>query len=213
MSRGIPRVVAVQPLERHHLKLRFADGCEGVVDLPALTEFDGVLSRLRDPATFRLVRVEYGTASWPDEIDLAPEPLYWAATGIAPAGAPGGPELARILGSHRATESAPPPVGPVVNAPEEPVPGTEHVVPEICRFLGIVIRMYFADHEAPRFHAWYAGRTGRFDIETLQVLDGDLPARVCGLVVEWASPHRDELRDDWDRARRHEPLRRIEPLV
>jgi hypothetical protein len=213
MSRTAPAVVAVQPLERHHLKLRFADGCEGVVDLFALTELDGVLAGLRDPQAFRQVRVEFGTAVWPDDIDLAPETLYWAATGAAPVGMSIDAALTRILGSHRAPESAPPPAGPVVTAPEEPAPGTEHAVPEICRFLGIIVRMFFADHEVPHFHAYYAGQSARFDLETLQVLDGDLPARVRGLVVEWASLHRDELRDDWERARRHEPLRRIEPLV
>ncbi len=211
MTRATPPLVAVQPLERHHLRLRFADGSEGVVDLPALVALDGVLERLRDPETFRQVRVEFGTASWPGDLDVAPETLYAAATGRAPAGA--GTAFAGVLAAHRAPQSAPPPVGPVVTAPEAPAPGTEQPVPEISRFLGIVIRMFFADHESPHFHAYYAGRSARFDIETLRVLDGDLPARVRGLVVEWASLHRDELLDDWERARRHEPLRRIEPLA
>jgi hypothetical protein len=85
-------------------------------------------------------------------------------------------------------------------------------VPEICRFLGIIIRMHDAEHEAPRFHAHYSGRAARFDIATLRLIDGDLPARVCGL-VQMEEPARDELLDDWERARRHEPLRRIAPLA
>jgi hypothetical protein len=120
MSRTAPPLLAVQPLERHHLRLRFADGCEGVVDLPALVELDGVLSRLRDPDAFRRVRVEFGTATWGEDIDLAPETLYWAATGEAPADTPNDEVLVRILGSHRAPESAPPPVGPFVTTPEKP---------------------------------------------------------------------------------------------
>lgn len=210
MSRVPPFVTAVQPLERHHLRLRFSDGREGVVDVPALAVLDGVLASLRDAGTFRLVRIEAGTVSWPGDVDLAPETLYWAATGDVPAHLA---DRARIVSAHRDPASAPPPLGPLVTAPEEPAPGTESTVPEICRFLGIVIRMYFADHETPHFHAFYAGTSGRFDIESLRLLDGDLPARVRGLVVEWASLHRVELRDDWERARRHEPLRRIEPLV
>lgn len=206
-------MIAVQPLERHHLKLRFADGCEGVVDVRALTGLDGVLAALHDPDTFRQVRVEGGTAAWPGELDLAPETLYRAAIGpLRVEGVPDA-ELATLVRAHRDPATAPPPVGPLVTPPEEPAPGTESTVPEICRFLGIVVRMYFAEHETPRFHAYYAGESARFDIETLRVLDGELPARVRGLVVEWASLHRDELRDDWERARRREPLRRIAPLV
>lgn len=210
MSHDTPDVIAVQPLERQHLRLRFADGREGVVDLPALTMLDDVFAALRDPETFRSARVEYGTVTWPGDVDLAPEPLYWAATGEAPAGLAEGP---RIVAAHREDASAPAPLGPFVTTLEEPAPGTESPVPEICRFLGIVIRMYFAAHESPHFHAFYAGASGRFEIESLRTLDGDLPPRVRGLVVEWAALHRDELRDDWERARRHEPLRRIEPLV
>jgi hypothetical protein len=210
MSRLPPFVTAVQPLERHHLRLRFADGHEGVVDVPALATLDGVLAALRDPGVFRLARIEAGTVSWPGDVDLAPETLYWAATGEVPVDLA---DRARIVAAHREAADAPAALGPFVTVPEEPAPGTESAVPEICRFLGIVVRMYFADHETPHFHACYADASGRFDIETLRMLDGDLPARVRGLVVEWASLHRDELRDDWERARRHEPLRRIEPLV
>jgi hypothetical protein len=210
MTPSTPSVVAVQPLERQHLRIRFADGWEGVVDLPALLVLDGVLAALRDPQTFRCARVEYGTVTWPCDVDLAPETLYWAATGQAPADLAG---ASRIAAARREDALAPPPLGPFVTTPEESAPGTESLVPEICRFLGIVIRMYFADHEAPHFHAFYAGRSGRFGIEPPHMLDGDLPARVRALVVEWAALHIDELRDDWERARRHEPLRRIEPLV
>lgn len=212
MTRSIPHVVAVQPLQRRHLRLRFADGREGIVDVGALVDLDGVLSPLGDPDRFREVRVEFGTAAWPGDIDLAPETLYWAATGELPVGyAPDDPW--RIVAAHRNADSAPAPLGAFVSTSEEPAPGTESLVPEICRFLGIIIRMHFSEHQAPHFHAHYSGRSARFDIATLRMIDGDLPARVCGLVVEWASLHRDELVDDWERARRHEPLRRIEPLA
>ena len=58
-------------------------------------------------------------------------------------------------------------------------------MPEICRFYGIVIKMYFADHAPPHFHAEYAEHEARIAINNLGVLSGDLPPRAMGLVVEW----------------------------
>jgi hypothetical protein len=57
-----------------------------------------------------------------------------------------------------------------------------------------------------------SGHEATFAIETLRLLEGSLPARVRALVVEWASLHQDELREDWERARRQEPLAPIAPL-
>ena len=85
-------------------------------------------------------------------------------------------------------------------------------MPELCRFYGIVIRMYFSDHGPPHFHARYGGDEALVGIETLAVLHGRLPPRAQGLVVEWASLRQEELRDAWERAQRQEPLRRIAPL-
>jgi hypothetical protein len=85
-------------------------------------------------------------------------------------------------------------------------------MPEISRFLGIIITMFFNDHAPPHFHAVYAGRFARIALAPLRVLDGDLPPRVLGLVMEWASKHEPELQDDWQRASRSQPLERIEPL-
>lgn len=85
-------------------------------------------------------------------------------------------------------------------------------MPEICRFFGIVVAMYYNDHEPPHFHARYGSRKARFDIENLQILDGDLGTKARGLVLEWASAHQDELRREWHLAMRREPLFKIEPL-
>jgi hypothetical protein len=85
-------------------------------------------------------------------------------------------------------------------------------MPEISRFYGIVIRMFFNDHVPPHFHAIYGEESAVISIENLAVLEGHLTARALGLVVEWATLHRAELMDRWDRARRYEPLRAIEPL-
>ena len=85
-------------------------------------------------------------------------------------------------------------------------------MPEISRFYGIVIKMYFGDHPPPHFHAEYAEDTAVVDIRTLSIISGSLPPRATGLVAEWALLHRDELLELWQRAERLEPLHRIDPL-
>ncbi|MBI2403205.1 MAG: DUF4160 domain-containing protein [Gemmatimonadetes bacterium] len=85
-------------------------------------------------------------------------------------------------------------------------------MPEISRFFGIVIRMYFNDHEPPHFHAFYAGSEAQLGIAPVGILRGDLPPRALALVVEWASVHQRELLDNWHRLHTDEPPRRIPPL-
>ena len=85
-------------------------------------------------------------------------------------------------------------------------------MPEISRFFGIVIKMYFNDHQPPHFHAEYSGAKVEINIVTLEVLAGSLPRRAMTLVIEWAILHRDELRENWRLARAHETLLAIEPL-
>lgn len=85
-------------------------------------------------------------------------------------------------------------------------------MPELSRFFGIVIRMYFNDHDPPHFHAEYGGHEALIAIDSLSVLRGELPRRALALVVEWAVFHRDELRARWDDARAGEPLDKIAPL-
>ncbi len=85
-------------------------------------------------------------------------------------------------------------------------------VPEISRFYGIVIAMFYADHSPPHFHARYGEYRAIIDIDTLTLLSGLLPSRPLGLVREWAALRRAELRDDWNRARRQDVLVPIPPL-
>lgn len=85
-------------------------------------------------------------------------------------------------------------------------------MPEICRFFGIIIAMYYNDHSPPHFHARYGNRKAAIDIETLGIIEGDLSPRALGLVAEWAAKHREELRADWDLARQHAALNQIAPL-
>jgi hypothetical protein len=85
-------------------------------------------------------------------------------------------------------------------------------MPEISRFYGIVIRMYFGDHNPPHFHVEYGGDEAVVGIGTLGVIEGRLPPRIRGMVVEWAAQHQEELLADWEKARNLEPLDQIAPL-
>lgn len=86
-------------------------------------------------------------------------------------------------------------------------------MPEISRFLGIVIAIYYKDHGLAHFHAKYSGQTAVFTIADLKLLEGVLPKRIVSLVLEWAFEHRDELMEDWELAAAGEPLKKISPLV
>lgn len=88
-------------------------------------------------------------------------------------------------------------------------------MPRISAFYGIVIWMYHdeAHHGGrPHFHAVYGGDEATIDIESLAILAGEMPPRGGRLVVEWARVHQSELRENWARARSHQPLAPIEPL-
>lgn len=84
-------------------------------------------------------------------------------------------------------------------------------MPEISRFLGIVIGMFYTEHGVPHFHAVYGEHEASVEIESGTV-HGVLPPRALRLVLEWAEQHRAELLENWRLARQGEPLRRIEPL-
>lgn len=85
-------------------------------------------------------------------------------------------------------------------------------MPEICRFYGIVIKMYFDDHNPPHFHAEYSGHEALINLNTLAVFSGQLPTRAHALITEWATLHQKELLADWQNAKNLEPLEKIEPL-
>jgi len=84
-------------------------------------------------------------------------------------------------------------------------------VPEISRFLGIVIAILYREHDPPHFHATY----GEYGI-TVGILDGvvsgTFPKRALRHVLEWHELHRAELLEDWNLARQHERLKPIPPL-
>jgi len=85
-------------------------------------------------------------------------------------------------------------------------------MPEISRFYGIVIKMFFDDHNPPHSNAQYSGQEAVIGIRTLALISGRLPARALGLVAEWGLLHQVELLSVWDSAKDLQPLRKIDPL-
>ena len=85
-------------------------------------------------------------------------------------------------------------------------------MPEISRFFGIIITMYFNDHPPPHFHARYGSQKALIAIDPPGLLAGHLTPKALGLVTEWAALHREELLVDWQLAREQQPLNNIEPL-
>ncbi len=85
-------------------------------------------------------------------------------------------------------------------------------MPEISRFFGVIIRMYFDEHEPPHFHAIYGDDEAQVGIDPIHVLRGELSSRAVSMVVEWAALHQRELMDNWRRLRADQPTRKIQPL-
>jgi hypothetical protein len=84
-------------------------------------------------------------------------------------------------------------------------------MPEISRFLGIIIRMYFREHIPPHFHAEYGEYEITVDIET-GVVNGKFPRRALSAVLDWYVIHKKELMANWNAAIERKPLTKIEPL-
>ncbi|WP_419810893.1 DUF4160 domain-containing protein [Bacterioplanoides sp.] len=84
-------------------------------------------------------------------------------------------------------------------------------MPIISRFYGIIIAMYFNDHNPPHFHAKYSGHEAIFSFDG-DILEGGLPKRAVKFVQEWIAHHKPELEQNWLLAQAGEPLNDIEPL-
>jgi hypothetical protein len=86
-------------------------------------------------------------------------------------------------------------------------------MPEISRFYGIIIKMFFFDHLPPHFHAEYGEFKAKFAIENGEMIEGKLPRRAVGLVQDWIELHREELMNNYTEAQKQSGLiRKIEPL-
>ena len=86
-------------------------------------------------------------------------------------------------------------------------------MPEISRFLGISIAMYFDDHNPPHFHVKYNDFRAIIWINDLKIIDGNLPPRVLGLVMEWAGMNKNKLVENWDMVKDTGKFFKIDPLV
>jgi hypothetical protein len=96
-----------------------------------------------------------------------------------------------------------------VSSPEE---SYSEGMPELSRFFGIVIGVFYREHGRPHFHAVYGEFEAVIDIETGGVIEGELPKRALSLISEWQNAHMGELRENWERARQHKELKKIPPL-
>lgn len=81
-------------------------------------------------------------------------------------------------------------------------------MPEISRFLDIVIAMYYNDHAPPHFHARYGNSEIRVNIRSGEIMSGQFPRRAQNLVLEWLELHRSELLEDWQLAENRKPLKK-----
>ena len=192
-------------IEARHVRdyvvwLRFRDGLSGEVDLESLLK-GPVFQPLRNLDNFRLLFVhpECATLAWPNDVDVAPETLH---ARVAAAADDGGAASA-TSDPTRVEARQPAPASPLRRRPAH--------MPEISRFFGIVISMFYSEHGLPHFHA----RTGEHEVSVeigTQVVRGEFPGRSLRLVLDWEALHRDELAANWERARQDLPLLPVAPL-
>ena len=186
-----PHVTSVRHVAAHVLWLRFSDGVEGEVDFAGRLE-GPVFEALRDPDFFARVRGDGYTIVWPNGVDLAPEGLY---DRLRVTGSVAKRPYAQLFDDamrREATECA--------------------AMPEISRFFGIVIHMFWTEHEAPHFHAKYGEFVASIDIATGAVTTRRFPDRALRLVSEWRKLHEKELLINWERMRTHQDALPIAPL-
>ena len=84
-------------------------------------------------------------------------------------------------------------------------------MPEISRFYGIIVQMFYADHNPPHFHVEYGEYKAVIDFQN-EVVNGYMPNRALKLIFEWMEIHKDELLEDLELAVKGQPLNTIEPL-
>lgn len=84
-------------------------------------------------------------------------------------------------------------------------------MPQISTFYGIIILMNFTDHAPAHFHAWYNEYKAIISIKD-GVVRGEMPGRALKMILEWLDQHKEELMDNWEKAQKGDPLKKIEPL-
>lgn len=201
-------VVEARYVRDYVLWLRFRDGMSGEIDLQ--TELRGpIFEPLKNLDAFREFHVSpaTGTVTWPNQADIAPEFLYANVRRVDTA-------TSRAVGyAESATSSSPTSIS--LATPAAPLLRRRRVaraMPEISRFHGIVIAMYYDEHGRPHFHARSGEHEVSIELEGL-VVRGEFPGASLRLVLDWAELHRAELLANWDRARRGLALVPIAPLA
>lgn len=84
-------------------------------------------------------------------------------------------------------------------------------MPEISRFYGIIVYMFFQDHNPPHFHVLYQEYEATIEIKT-GTINGKFPRRALKLVYQWLDIHKEDLMDNWNKMLERKPLRKIDPL-
>lgn len=82
-------------------------------------------------------------------------------------------------------------------------------MPTISIFFGIVVQMYWNDHNPPHFHAHYQGSRALIAIDSGEIIAGSMPAGARRILREWTARHRSELLANWERAKLQEPFEAI----
>lgn len=180
------RVTTVRHVRDHTLWLEFSDGLAGELDLGDRL-VGPMFEPLHAPGEFARVRLGAETIEWPNGADWAPESLH---------------ALLRPRNSFDASSD---------DTDWAALSVHTRGVPEISRFFGIVISMFFSDHTRPHFHARCGGESIAIEIDG-DGIRGSFPPNRLPLLFEWRELHRDELRANWERLQRGESPLSIEPL-
>lgn len=85
-------------------------------------------------------------------------------------------------------------------------------MPVISSFYGILIYMFWNEHNPPHFHVKYAEFKALINIKDFSLMEGSLPPKALALVVEWASIHQKELVENWEKGKKDQSFNKIEPL-
>jgi hypothetical protein len=141
-----------------------------------------VFEPLLDVAVFADVHLDFGTVAWANGADVAPEALY---DRLVPA---------EGSAAKRSYEE-------LFDDAERQMATNAAAMPELCRFFGIVIRMYWNEHEVPHFHAQYGEFVAAVEVESGMVTTRRFPDRALAFVHEWRREHRVELLANWERMR------------